>query len=312
MIHYAGPEGCSAADPTRTATVNQDQIECPQCIAAVALAHFRALMAPGAMECVDCLRVIGPDEAWYPLASTPKIRALCKSCAAARPDRSELPGYPAGAFEARPAGSLGKLYVASGRENADTVFWFAKKLQTMGFEWTYDWTERVMSGGPASPDELARIGLDELDAVCRADFVLVILPGGAGTHTELGAALALGKRVVLLSWLPLPECPFYRHPAITVVSSYELAAARLLQEATNPRRGREQAPHIYVSEAFSSLEVANPPGAGADVTVHALGTQMRLRPGEHAVLARDLRATATRIALMLSRAEPPAGAPEAT
>lgn len=61
----------------------------------------------------------------------------------------------------------------------------------------------------------------ELEGVAKADFVVVLLPGGGGTHLELGFALARGKRVFLHSEDPLifelgPQTnAFYHHPDIT-------------------------------------------------------------------------------------------------
>lgn len=52
---------------------------------------------------------------------------------------------------------------------------------------------------PPTPDEMAKIGKRELDAVARADLVFVHLPSaGRGSHVELGAALAYDLPVYLL------------------------------------------------------------------------------------------------------------------
>ena len=74
----------------------------------------------------------------------------------------------------------------------------------------------------------------EIDAVKAADFVVVLLPGGRGTHTELGAALALDKPVFLVAPHPqqlldsqgLPN-PFYYHPLVQVVSRVENIPAKI-------------------------------------------------------------------------------------
>jgi hypothetical protein len=46
---------------------------------------------------------------------------------------------------------------------------------------------------------LARIGEEEKSAVILADFFVLLLPGGKGSHVELSIALALGKRVYIYS-----------------------------------------------------------------------------------------------------------------
>jgi nucleoside 2-deoxyribosyltransferase len=43
----------------------------------------------------------------------------------------------------------------------------------------------------------ATIALAELAGIREADVLLVLLPGGCGTHVEIGAALALGKPVII-------------------------------------------------------------------------------------------------------------------
>ena len=47
------------------------------------------------------------------------------------------------------------------------------------------------------PDGYADTALAEIAAVREADVLVVLLPGGYGTHVEIGAALALGKPVIL-------------------------------------------------------------------------------------------------------------------
>ena len=72
----------------------------------------------------------------------------------------------------------------------------------------------------------------------ESDFVLVLLPGGKGTHAELGFALGCKKRVFIHSEDPMafevgPQtCAFYHHadvvqlscPIAEVASSLQLQA----------------------------------------------------------------------------------------
>lgn len=196
-----------------------------------------------------------------------------------------------------------RVYVATGVQNASLALWYGKKLVAMGCEWTYDWTERAMARRPdedVSVEELREIGEAEVDAVCRADVVLVLLPGGAGTHTELGVAIALGKRVVLLPESGDPTliapCPFYRHPAVQVVAREEVFSA-----VVAARRGPGGARHVYIPETLSSVEIENPAGNLDPVYVHALGAVSPIPPNAHVVLSVDLDATARRIQAMHAR-----------
>jgi len=116
-----------------------------------------------------------------------------------------------------------KYYIASGLPNAARVSLAAQALGA--HERTYDWTAHgdIRAEGPARMNSVSSC---ELAAVAEAELVLLLLPGGKGTHTELGAALATraNKRVVL--WSEMGEefragggethpsvCAFYFHPA---------------------------------------------------------------------------------------------------
>ena len=63
-------------------------------------------------------------------------------------------------------------------------------------------------------------GVTDVSAVLEADFLVVLLPGGRGTHTEMGVALGVGKQVYLVGTdLELATDPvaFYHHPRVTRV-----------------------------------------------------------------------------------------------
>ena len=115
------------------------------------------------------------------------------------------------------------FYVASGLENAAEARRIAETLAARGWTLTYAWWTHgsVQAEGESRIREVA---INEMDGVCRADYVLVMLPGGRGTHTEMGAAIALGKGVVLLATPEQlcdasgRECAFYRHPLVAIES----------------------------------------------------------------------------------------------
>jgi nucleoside 2-deoxyribosyltransferase len=81
-----------------------------------------------------------------------------------------------------------KFYIASGLENAALVKKVRDELQQGGDQITYDWT--LHGSVQDFPDKWREVGHAEIKGVLDADFVVVILPGGKGTHTELGIALA--------------------------------------------------------------------------------------------------------------------------
>jgi nucleoside 2-deoxyribosyltransferase len=107
-----------------------------------------------------------------------------------------------------------KIYIASRLENFLQVQAVRDALAAAGHTITYDWTLHgsVKDDGEA---RLREVALLELNGVRDADLVVVLLPGGRGTHAELGAANILGKPVILFSDKPHPllstdaTCAFY-------------------------------------------------------------------------------------------------------
>jgi nucleoside 2-deoxyribosyltransferase len=102
-------------------------------------------------------------------------------------------------------------------------------LEANGWERTFDWAGREAS----SESEYADLAVDEIAGIRNADVVIVILPGGRGTHVEIGAALAMGKPIVLHSpnrkvlETPYP-CAFHYHPKVKLVFSEQLNVEALL------------------------------------------------------------------------------------
>lgn len=115
-----------------------------------------------------------------------------------------------------------RFYIASGLENRERVASIVALLSEKGHLPTYDWTQfgDVRGNGvEAMSDTAAKEAL----AVKDAEFVLIMLPGGSGTHTELGVALASrsNKRIVIWSKTgeeftdPKKTCVFYFHSSVT-------------------------------------------------------------------------------------------------
>jgi nucleoside 2-deoxyribosyltransferase len=89
-----------------------------------------------------------------------------------------------------------KFYVASSFKNIDTVRYVSNELINKGYYQTYDWTKNERA---SSLEDLQVIGQQEKDAVIEADFIIVLLPAGKGSHIEFGIALGLGKPIYLYS-----------------------------------------------------------------------------------------------------------------
>lgn len=70
----------------------------------------------------------------------------------------------------------------SGFGNVEPVQKLKKILDETGWEHTYDWTRQQ----GATLAETAKL---EVQAVLAARIVIVLLPGGRGTHTELGVVV---------------------------------------------------------------------------------------------------------------------------
>jgi len=136
-----------------------------------------------------------------------------------------------------------KYYIASGLPNFARVNQAAAALNAAGHERTYDWTVHcdIRAEGPG---RMRSVSSRELGGVMDADLVLVLMPGGKGTHTELGAALAsaeLGRKKRILLWSETGRefdagegrtdenvCAFYFHPeAERLCCSFEELLDRL-------------------------------------------------------------------------------------
>lgn len=111
-----------------------------------------------------------------------------------------------------------KFYIASGLENADNVEKLAAQLRDSGWTQTYNWTEHG-SVNDEPTERIREVAHRELAGVWQADIVIVMLPGGRGTHVEMGAAIAWNKPVILLTEKEdkLQDgrtCSFYHHTRV--------------------------------------------------------------------------------------------------
>ncbi len=118
-----------------------------------------------------------------------------------------------------------KIYIASSLENRERAAALVRQIRISGHTITYDWTMRgdVRNSGEMAMLETAQ---NEVNAVTDADLVIILLPGGKGTHTELGVALATREKKKIWIWSEneavfgggSETCVFYHHPDVTCLS----------------------------------------------------------------------------------------------
>jgi Nucleoside 2-deoxyribosyltransferase len=110
-----------------------------------------------------------------------------------------------------------KFYIATSLSRVAAHHRVRDDLKKWGHEISYDWTVHG-SVKSVSKERLREVALLELEGISQSDFVVVLLPGGNGTHLELGFAIAKGKRVFLQTENSVffelgPETnAFYHHP----------------------------------------------------------------------------------------------------
>ncbi len=122
-----------------------------------------------------------------------------------------------------------RFYLSTRKDRATQASVLLEALKVNGWERTLDWTTEEIVG----PEGYAHTALAEIAAVRDADVLLVLLPGGYGTHVEIGAALALGKPVILHApdreTLDTPyPCIFHYHPGVKLLVSDVLDVGEVL------------------------------------------------------------------------------------
>jgi nucleoside 2-deoxyribosyltransferase len=113
-----------------------------------------------------------------------------------------------------------RFFVSSRKDRSEQADALSKELEKHGWQRTFAWKPE----DGESPEGNAAIAKAELNGVLQADVLIALLPGGNGTHVEIGAALALGKPVILHAPdretlnQPYP-CVFHYHPAVKLIVS---------------------------------------------------------------------------------------------
>lgn len=112
-----------------------------------------------------------------------------------------------------------KYYIATRIARANEHNYVRNHLAKFGWELTYDWTEHG-SVKNTNTRTLSDVAKKEVDGILEAQVVLVLLPGGFGTHTELGLAIAANKITIVhsidkkLFEANDSTCAFYHHERV--------------------------------------------------------------------------------------------------
>lgn len=91
-----------------------------------------------------------------------------------------------------------KLYVAARFSDKESVKKIDKLILSTGHKLSEDWTSHIGSDNYQKTAERSRkYAVEDLNAVINCDVFIFILneKGGTGSSTELGAALALNKKI---------------------------------------------------------------------------------------------------------------------
>lgn len=129
-----------------------------------------------------------------------------------------------------------RFYIATGLERVADHQRVMRALHEVGHRITYSWAAHgsVQREGEARIREVA---LAEKAGVKEADFVVVLLPGGRGTHAELGMALAWNKPVFIQAdpvcgFFSQDErtCAFYHDPLVVRVEGDDDALLRAISD----------------------------------------------------------------------------------
>lgn len=104
-----------------------------------------------------------------------------------------------------------RFYVATTFDNWPEAKRYADALEAAGMTLALDWWKYHPANMPSTfrPD-LSAIALAEVAAIVSSSVLIVLMPGGRGTHTELGVAIASGASVVLVG----PEVGDTDHAAV--------------------------------------------------------------------------------------------------
>jgi nucleoside 2-deoxyribosyltransferase len=81
-----------------------------------------------------------------------------------------------------------RFYLATRKDRSGEAAALCESLRVQGWSRTFEWSAQ----DGADSDGRAATAVAELEGVRESDVLLVLVPGGYGTHVEIGAALAFG------------------------------------------------------------------------------------------------------------------------
>jgi len=122
-----------------------------------------------------------------------------------------------------------RFYLSTRKNSSARAEALLEALKASGWQRTFDWTD----WGNIGSARYAELASAEIAAVKEADVLVVLLPGGFGTHVEIGAALALKKPVIIHApdheTLETPyACIFHYHPQVKLIVSEVLDVDKML------------------------------------------------------------------------------------
>lgn len=132
------------------------------------------------------------------------------------------------------------VYIASGMQNKAIVESLTRELEINDIVITYKWFKH---GRYTTVSDRQRAAINEVNGIKAADTVLVLLPGGRGTHFELGCAIGLGKNVLIHSldgkWADDKgeRCAFYSLQSIKTIPSL-VGITELIYSLSKPNHGQ--------------------------------------------------------------------------
>lgn len=129
-----------------------------------------------------------------------------------------------------------KVYLAGKFANKRSLALKRNQIQALGHAITFDWISHECHD-PTSSKQLGECARKDLRGVSNADVVMVVMDDPKysyrGTFTEIGAAIALKKKLILVS----PNNPdayyysniFWHHPHIDRVDTWVQGKTKLVQ-----------------------------------------------------------------------------------
>jgi len=124
-----------------------------------------------------------------------------------------------------------QAYIATAYGERERAEQLAEIMRRIGYEITCEWWLLEYTDDPARLEEYATY---DSDGIRRAELVVVLLPGGYGTHAELGIAIGLGKEIIIHESDQAIDCIYYHAPGLKWNRGTELELIKMLID-----RGRD-------------------------------------------------------------------------